>query len=692
MKKFEPIFKNFPHFLIGGDYSPEQWVNEEGILDRDIELMKEGNCNEFTMGIFAWDTLEPEEGVFDFSLFDERLDTIYKNGGRVILATPTASHPRWMNEKYPEIMLTNNLGIRHEYHSRVLQCLRNPIFKEKARIIDEKLAERYGNHPAVIGWHLNNEYRAHDCYCPECRRQFREWVRKKYNNDLEKLNHEWWTPFWSHRYQSFDQIDPPNAQIGESSINGLSLDWRRFVSESVVDFVKLESDAVRKYSARPITTNCMGRFDRYDHRKMAKHLDFYSDDSYPSWFSNTPIPEQCAKWAQISSFCRNMKGGKPYILMESAPGINVWQNSFRPNKSTAQQLFEAMLFVANGSDSVLYFQWRKGRGGGEKYHGAIVDHLGTSEHRVFQAVKQVGEMLGKMDGVIGTGIDAKVAITHDYETLWALNSYINDWESLGGRSGKQNGYTETINALFSACWKQNVPADVIGYEEDFSKYKVVFMPSPYIMTEALAEKIKTYVKNGGTLVTFYMTAMVNENDLTYLGGMPACGLREVFGLRVDETCRYSATDCALTQSVLYNGCTYPVKANADITILEGAEKLAEYQEDFFQGASAVSKNTYGKGTGYHVAFCPDEGFASAFTSDLFRDLDIKAPSAVTTEGDVRVICREGDGEKYYFVLNCSDKEQSFTAHTPLFDLLNEETIEGTYTLPAFGFKVLTNKK
>lgn len=692
MKKFEPIFKDFPHFLVGGDYNPEQWVNEAGILDRDIELMKEGNCNEFTMGIFAWDTLEPEEGVFDFSLFDERLDTIYKNGGRVILATPTASHPRWMNEKYPEIMLTGNLGIRHEYHSRVLQCLRNPIFKEKARIIDEKLAERYGNHPAVVGWHLNNEYRAHDCYCPECRRQFCEWVRKKYNNDLEKLNREWWTPFWSHRYQSFDRIDPPNAQIGETSINGLSLDWRRFVSDSVVDFVKLEADAIRKYSTRPITTNCMGRFDRYDHRKMAKHLDFYSDDSYPSWFSTTPIPDQCAKWAQISSFCRNMKGGKPYILMESAPGINVWQNGFRPNKSTAEQLFEAMLFVANGAESVLYFQWRKGRGGGEKYHGAIVDHLGTSEHRVFQAVRQVGAMLQKMDGVIGTGIDAKVAITHDYETLWALNSYINNWEGLGGRSGKQNGYPETITALFNACWKQNVPADVIGYEDAFEKYKVVFMPSPYIMTEALAEKIKTYVKNGGTLVTFYMTAMVNENDLTYLGGMPACGLREVFGLRVDETSDYSTPNCAIKNSVLYNGSSYPVKANADITILEGAEKLAEYQEDFFRGASAVSKNTYGKGTAYHVAFCPDEGFAGAFTSDLFRALDIKAPEAITTEGDARVVCREGDGENYYFVLNCSREEQAFTVHEELYDLLNEKPISGTHTLPAFGFKVLTNKK
>ena len=692
MKKFDPIFKDFPHFLIGGDYSPEQWVTEEGILDRDMELMREANCNELTMGIFAWDTIEPEEGVFDFSLFDERLDTIYKNGGRVILATPTAAHPRWMNEKYPEIMLMTATGNRREFGARVMQCLRSPIFKEKVRIINEKLAERYGNHPAVIAWHLNNEYRAHDCYCPECRRQFREWVRKKYNDDIDLLNHEWWTPFWSHRYQSFDQIDPPNYPLGETSITGLSLDWRRFVSDSVVDFVKMEADAVRKYSSRPITTNCMGRFDRYDHRKMAKHLDFYSDDSYPSWFSNTPIPVQSAKWAQVSSFCRNMKGGKPYILMESAPGTNIWQNGFRPNKSTEQQLFEAMLFVANGAESVLYFQWRKGRGGAEKYHGAIVDHLGTSEHRVFQAVKQVGAILKKLDGVIGTGIDAKVAITHDYETQWALDSYIKDWENLGGRSDKQNGYLQTVTSLFEACWNQNIPADVIGYETDFEKYKVVFMPSPYIMTEALAKKIKDYVKNGGTVVSFHMTAMVNENDLTYLGGMPGCGLREVFGLRVDETSDYATSSCAITQSVRYNGNSYPVKANADITTLEGAQKLGEYEGDFFRGASAVSKNTYGKGTAYHVAFCPDTKFAFDFTKSLFEDLNIQSPAAVTSEGNVRIICREGDGEAYFFVLNCSTESAQFTVHESLYDLLDETTVSGTHTLPAFGFKILRKSK
>ncbi|MBQ9783236.1 MAG: beta-galactosidase [Clostridia bacterium] len=688
MKKFPPLSKEFPHFLIGGDYNPEQWLTEEGILEQDIQLMKEGNCNEMTMAIHAWDAIEVEEGVFDFSWLDERMDAIYQNGGRVILATPTAAHPRWMNEKYPEIMIVNENDDHALFSGRLKQCLRSPIFREKVRIIDEKLAERYGNHPALIAWHLNNEYRANNCYCPQCQKDFREWVRAKYHNNIDLLNRQWWTSFWSHRYQSFEQIEPPYPTRGETSITGLSLDWRRFVSDTTVDFVKLEADAIRKYSDRPITTNCMGGFGRYDHRKMAKHLDFYSNDSYPSWFVSTDIDTQCASLARTAALCRGMKDGKPYILMESAPGINVWRQEFRPVKTTEQQIFEAMFFVATGSDSVMYFQWRKGRGGGEKYHGAIVDHLGSSEHRVFQAVKQIGGMLKKMDGIIGTSIRSEIAIVRDYDTIWALNGSPESYEQIFAGNRDTNGYDATLKQMYTACWKQNIPADIIGYETDFDRYQVVILPSPYIMTEEIAAKLRDYVRRGGTVVSFYMAAMVNENDLTYVGGMPGCGLRDLFGLRVNETSDYSFPGCGIQNSVLYRGKAYPVKANADIPILEGAEKLGEYEEDFFRGASAVSKNRYGNGTAYHIAFRPDEAFAYDFIKDLCESLEIHAPDAVTGDPHIRVICREGDGEAYYFALNCSKEEQTVTLHHPMMNILEEKTLNGSYTLPPFGYLVL----
>ena len=688
MKKFEPLSKDFPHFLIGGDYNPEQWMNEPGILDRDMELMREANCNEMTMGIFAWDTVEPEEGVFDFSLLDERMDAVYRNGGRVILATPTAAHPRWMNEKYPDIMLTGADGQRLSFRARVWQCLRNPVFRERARIINERLAERYADHPALIAWHLNNEYRAPDCYCETCQREFRAWVRRKYHDDIDELNHEWWTPFWSHRYASFDQIEPPNPEHGETSITGLSLDWRRFVSESVVDFVAMEAESVRKYSRAPVTTNCMGLFDRYDHRKMAKHLDFFSEDLYTGWYMTPHDPNIMARdMAIYAAHARGMKDGRPYILMESAAGIHMGGMRFAPNKSTEQQIFEAMLFAATGSDSVMYFQWRKGRGGAEKYHGAIVDHLGTSEHRVFRAVQSVGALFKKMDGVLGTGIDAKVGIVRDYETIWALNGSPASYTPVFG-ARPDNGYDATVKNTFSACWNANIPADLISYDSDFSKYRLVVLPSPYLMNEALASKIKDYVSNGGTLVCFYMAAMVNENDLAYIGGMPGCGLDELLGLRVDATSDYSTANCALKNSVSYKGRSYPVTANADVPILKGAEQLASYEGDYFKGSSALSRHTYGKGTAYHVAFRPDAAFIADFMRELCEALAITPPDAVSGDAALRITCREGDGERYYFVLNAANEPHGATLTRPLYDLLDECERTGKVTLPPFGFLVL----
>ena len=384
MKKYDPICKDFPHFLHGGDYNPEQWVDMPEIVDEDMRLMKEANCNEMTAGIFAWAEIEKEEGEFDFSLLDEVMDKVAQNGGKVVLATPSGARPVWLAEKYPEVLRVMENGKRILFGYRHNHCYTSPVYREKVRIIDEKLAERYANHPALAGWHLSNEYNG-ACYCDLCVGAFRKWLAEKYDHDIEKLNRAWWSRFWSHRYQRFDQINPPHDKYaGEGGTNGHNLDWKRFISHQTVDFAKNEADAVRKYSDKAITTNCMGIFAGYNHRDMAEVLDVYSNDFYPAWWRDTLKTAQ--KTAFDCALCRGMKHGKPFMVMESAPGINQWSMNFSKQKSNEEQLLEAFLFIANGADTLQYFQWRKGRGSGEKFHGAVVDHYGKSDTRVFQNV------------------------------------------------------------------------------------------------------------------------------------------------------------------------------------------------------------------------------------------------------------------------------------------------------------------
>ena len=347
----------------GGDYNPEQWKNTPGIWDEDMRLMKLANCNEMTMGIFSWSDIEPTEGEFDFTVLDTMMEKIHQNGGKVILATPSAARPHWLAEKYPEVLMTNASGQKEHIRRRHNFCPSSEVYREKVRIIDEKLAKRYGKHPALIGWHLSNEYGdgALDgfCYCDKCAAKFRRWLKKKYKT-IDNLNDAWWTGFWSNTFNNFEQIEPPYANVGNFSLCGLRLDWRRFLSDQLCDFMKHEITAVKKYSDRPVTTNGMGMYSGVDYRDFAKELDFFSQDIYPFWFSGTK--NEAPGIGLICDYTRCLKGGKPFIVMESAPGAVGAFVGFNPLKSNEQQLLEAVEYIAHGSDSVMYFQWRKGRG------------------------------------------------------------------------------------------------------------------------------------------------------------------------------------------------------------------------------------------------------------------------------------------------------------------------------------------
>ena len=261
----------YGRYLHGGDYNPEQWLDRPDILQKDIEYFKKAHINTVSVGIFSWAVLEPEEGKYNFDWLEEIINNLYKEGIHTILATPSGARPKWMADKYEEVLRMDPDRTRRFFGGRHNHCFTSPVYREKVHAIDKKLAERFGKHPAVMLWHISNEFGG-ECHCPLCQAKFREWLKEKYGT-IENLNKRWCTTFWSHIYNSFDQIESPSAK-GENELHALKLDWKRFVTDQTIDFIKNEVDAIREGGSElPVTANLMYDYDGLDYKKFKDVLD-----------------------------------------------------------------------------------------------------------------------------------------------------------------------------------------------------------------------------------------------------------------------------------------------------------------------------------------------------------------------------------------------------------------------------------
>ena len=671
------IIKSYPHMIHGADYNPDQWQESPDILSEDMRLMKLANCNEMSVGIFAWSALEPEEGRFDFSFLDKAMDDIYNAGGRVILATPSGARPAWLAQKYPEVLRVRSDGIRNEFGVRENHCYTSPIYREKVRIINERLAERYKDHPALIAWHISNEY-CGECYCPLCRAAFRDWLKAKYGT-LDNLNREWWTAFWSHTYTEWEQIVPPGP-LGDSGLHGLSIDWRRFITEQTADFMNEEIAAVRKYTPDlPITTNLMGFYYGLGYRKIAETLDFISWDSYPLWSGNEKNDISVAvETSMAHDLMRSLKK-RPFFIMESTPSCVNW-NTYNKLKKPGMNELSSLQGVAHGSDSVQYFQWRKSRGSSEKFHGAVVDHDGTENTRVFKEVSALGKRLSGLDFIVGTMPEVETAVLYDWENHWML-------DSAQGFANNDKKLMQTLKSYYSPLWKRGINTDIIGENDSFDRYKLIIAPMCYSVSEDLGKKLKSFVKNGGTLLFTYISAMVNENDLCYVGGFPGAGLKEVFGIWNEETDTLYPEDVNTVR--LTDGTEYKAVDYCELVHTEGAEVLATYTEDFYAGMPALTVNNYGNGKAYYQAFRDDGAFSDMLVSRLLCECGINGVFSGKMPDGVTAHSRTDGKNTYIFIQNFTNEEKNIETERELLNSENNERVSGIITLKAFETMILT---
>lgn len=646
---------NHHKIAYGGDYNPEQW--DEATWAEDMRLFKLAGIDTLSVNIFSWAALQPKEDVYDFSRLDKIMEMLKENGMKVVLATSTAAHPAWMAKKYPEILRTEPSGLRRKYGTRHNSCPNSPIYRKFSVALAEKLAQRYAHYDNIIAWHISNEYGG-TCICENCAAAFRRWLQARYGT-LEALNKAWNTAFWSHTFYDWDEIEPASDMTEHfgvhTSFQGISLDYMRFNSDSILRCYELESEAVKKYTPHiPVTTNMMETYKPLDYHKWAKSMDFVSWDSYPD-IDYTP-----ARVALNHELIHGLQHGRPFVLMEQTPSVTNWRhvNALKRPGVMRLQSYQA---IAHGSDSVMFFQMRRSIGASEKYHGAIIDHVGTEHTRVFREAAALGGELQKLgDKLLGTRTPSQVGILFDWDNWWAVEYSSGPTELLQ--------YLDEVRNYYTALHDQNISADIISVEADFSKYKVIFAPILYMVKPGVDEKLRQFVKNGGTLLTTFFSGYVNETDLVTLGGYPG-KLRDILGIWVEEI---DALPEGEANHFTWEGRRYDATMLCDLLHSEGAEVLATYEEDFYAGMPVLTCNRFGDGRAYYVATRPDGACYAKLVRRLCGEQGVGPVAAVPT--GVEAAIRENAEHKYLFLLNHSGQTQSFPADRDGIDIITDRPI------------------
>lgn len=648
----------------GGDYNPEQWSRET--WREDVTLMREAGVNLVSVGIFSWALVETAEGEFDFSWLDELLDLLHENGVAVDLGTPTASPPAWFFAKYPEAHVIDRDGRTMGFGSRGMASPSSPAYREAIVRYADALASRYATHPAVVMWHVHNEYGVPvgEDYSPQSVTAFREWLREKYT-DLDGLNRAWGTAFWGQHYTAWDHIGAP--AVAPSVVNPAQrLDFARFTDHQLRQCFIAERDAIRVHSDKPITTNFMANQSwTTDLWAWGREVDIVSDDHY-LWAADEDAHLGLAIAADLS---RSVGGGKPWILMEHSTSAVNWQPR-NIAKRPGEMARNSLTHFGRGADAILFFQWRAGRSGAEKFHSAMLPHAGVNS-RVFREVVSLGADLGRLEEVQGASVKSDVAILWDFESFWA--------QDLEWRPTDDLSHQERIRAFYERLWRDGIPCDFALPGQDLSDYRLVVAPAQYMLSAADAENLTRYVADGGTLLVSYFSAVVDENDAVHPGGFLA-PLRDVLGVDVEEHLPLRA---AQTAAVTTAAGTLNADHWQEALRLHGAEAIGTYQEGPAAGEAAITRHAHGKGTGWYISTRLDADGLNAVMQQVYADAGIQVSELPE---DLEVMVRNGQDADFRIVVNHADQDAVLPVSGR--NLLGGTADQDSFTIPAGGVAVI----
>jgi beta-galactosidase len=669
----------------GAAYYPEQETPED--IETDIRHMRDIGFNAMRIGEFAWSKFEPREGRYDFAWCDHVVNRMGAGGISTLLCTPSACPPPWMIEKHPEILYRDNRGVIRPVGGRRHYCYNVPVYRDYCRRMADQIGQRYGKHPHVLGFHIDNELGQEGtarCHCDVCKGKFQQWLQKKYGT-IENYNKRAGTVFWSMVYDRFEQIDPPLRTIEPGAANPIEsfvdnptirIEWERFCGESIVEHLDNQVQVIRKHSAKPTTTNCTGwSTGAFDVFKAGEKVDVHSNDLYPSLRTN-----DLRKVTPDFAFQRGIKG-KKYWCPEttSGGGQGVWnqQGILQPSPGSIFQ--NAMHLFATGAELVTYFQFKMFRFGAEQLEAAVMGIDGIPDRR-YKEYQQVAREIPKLEKVLSTTtVHSEVGIVFDYDTMRSI--LIKPF-----RVGYD--YRNQTVEIATALSRFGVGTDYVPFTDRIREYKMVVIPTPVIMTDAQKSLLREYVAGGGVVVSNFLAAIKDEYNTAPRAAIPA-GLTDLFGIRVTEGEPVMPETVAhIALGVGDHPAPVPNQVWTESLELKGAEPIGRYADTFRAGEVVATRHKFGKGSAWYLGTWFDQKPLGELLSKAADSAGVER-CPIHVGDNAEVITRADGKRRVYFVFNYhQEKSTTVELNKPLKNIHTGQQLSGSISLEKKGYLLL----
>ncbi|NDD28927.1 MAG: beta-galactosidase [Proteobacteria bacterium] len=594
--------------MLGVCYYPEHWPSSQWA--DDARRMRDLGLTWVRVGEFAWSRLEPSPGRYDYAWLDEALDTLGAQGLRVVLGTPTATPPKWLIDRHPEVLPVGLDGRVRGFGSRRHYCFSSPVYREESRRIVTALAQRYGDHPAVGGWQTDNEFGCHDtvrCACARCAEAFRAWLAARHG-DVGTLNAAWGTVFWSQEYAAFEAVELPVGSVTEPNPSQV-LDYWRFAAEQVARYNRMQVEIIRRHApGRFITHNFMGFFTDYDPSEISRDLDFASHDCYPLGFTDTftAFDEiERTRWARtahpdVAAFQHDWYRGAGrgrFWVMEQQPGPVNWA-PWNPSPAPGMIRLWTHEALAHGAETVSYFRWRQAPFAQEQMHAGLL-RPDSTEDVAFVEATQVGAELKALalsssaretaGDALGEGRRATtVALVFDIESDWIFRIQ---------PQGRDCAYTALAFTWYTALRRLGLDVDIVRADASVEGYRLVVAPSVVVARPETAQRWRS----SGAVVVVGPRTFSKTGTLTIPAAMPPNGLLPI---RVN---RVESLRPGLVDMVMHEGRVYPATR-----WVEHIESRLSPRARFDDGRGAV----YCDGNVHYIGFWPDEAFLIDYLGEV----------------------------------------------------------------------------